>query len=162
MSLYKVRNWSQCSGSLKKRGSMSFWISEDAVKKWKSCKKPRHIGAPEQYSDQAILCMMALKVVYHLPYRQLTGFIVSLFAMMKVDLQIPHFTTVAARARALESVLKKLSKRDPTILVFDLSGFKIMGKVNGLLGNMESKEEDGGRSFTLPFALTVMRLWWPR
>lgn len=31
MSQYKVRNWSQYNESLKKRGSLSLWISEDAI-----------------------------------------------------------------------------------------------------------------------------------
>jgi hypothetical protein len=35
ISQYKVRNWSQYNESLKKRGSRSLWISEDAIPKWK-------------------------------------------------------------------------------------------------------------------------------
>ncbi len=66
MSRYKVRNWSQYNESLKKRGSLSLWISEDAIEKWRSSKDPHFIGAPQQYSDDAILCMMALKVVNYL------------------------------------------------------------------------------------------------
>jgi len=77
MSQYKVRNWSQYNESLKKRGSLSLWISEDAIKKWQPPKDPNFIGAPQQYSDDAILCMMALKVVYNMPYRQLVRFLVT-------------------------------------------------------------------------------------
>lgn len=128
MSRYKVRNWSQYNESLKKRGSLSLWISEDAIKKWKSPKNPRFIGAPQKYSNDAILCMMMIKVVYHLPYRQLIGFLVQIFTLMGLDLPIPHFTTVADRARSLGSVFKKLSKSNPKDLVFDSSGFKIYGE----------------------------------
>ena len=128
MSQYKVRNWSQYNESLKKRGSLSLWVSEDAVKKWQPQKDPHFIGAPQQYSDDAILCLMALKVVYKLPYRQLVGFVFSIFAFMKVIVKIPHFTTVAIRARALGKHFKRLSKATPTDLVFDSSGFKIYGE----------------------------------
>jgi Transposase DDE domain len=128
MSQYKVRNWPQYNKSLQKRGSLSLWISQDSIKGWKSPKNPHFIGAPQQYSDQAILCMMALKVVYGLPYRQLVGFVTSLFSLMSVILCVPHFTTVAARARQLGQHFKKLSKRCPTDLVFDSSGFKIYGE----------------------------------
>ena len=128
MSQYKVRNWPQYNESLKKRGSLSIWISEDAIEKWRSPKDPHFIGAPQQYSDDAILCMMALKVVYNLPYRQLVGFVFSIFALMKIVLKIPHFTTVAARARSLGKHFKKLSKVCPKDLVFDSSGFKIYGE----------------------------------
>jgi hypothetical protein len=128
MSQYKVRNWSQYNESLKKRGSLSLWISEDAIKKWKSPKNPRFIGAPQKYSDDSILCMMMLKIVYHLPYRQLIGFMDHIFNLMGIELPIPHFTTVAARARTLGKSFKKLSKRNPEDLVFDSSGFKIYGE----------------------------------
>ena len=56
MSQYKVRNWSQYNESLKKRGSVNLWISEDAIKKWQAKRDPHFIGAPRQYSDDAILC----------------------------------------------------------------------------------------------------------
>lgn len=128
MSQYKVRNWSQYNESLKKRGSLSLWISEDSIKKWKSPKNPRFIGAPQKYSDDAVLCMMLLKVVYHLPYRQLIGFLEQIFVLMKLALPIPHFTTVAARAKNLSSKFNQLSKVKPTDIVFDSSGFKIYGE----------------------------------
>lgn len=128
MSRYKVRNWSQYNESLKKRGSLSIWISEDAIEKWRSVKNPNFIGAPQQYSDDAILCMMALKMVYHLPYRQLIGFVLSIFTLMRIVLKVSHFTTVAFRAKLLGKHFKKLSKSQPTDLVFDSSGFKIYGE----------------------------------
>jgi len=128
MSRYKVRNWSEYTESLKKRGSLTLWISEDVIQKWQSPKDPHFIGAPQQYSDDAILCMMTLKLVYRLPYRQLVGFVCSLFALMGLVLKIPHFTTIATRAKLLGKRLKKLSKASPTDLVFDSSGFKIYGE----------------------------------
>lgn len=128
MSQYKVRNWSQYNEALKKRGSLSLWISEDAIKSWQSPKDPHFIGAPKQYSDEEILCMMMLKVVYSLPYRQLVGFMISIFSLMSVMLCVPHFTTIATRAKLLGRHFKKLSERNPTDLVFDSSGFKIYGE----------------------------------
>ncbi len=129
MSQYKVRNCSQYNESLKKRGSLSLWISDDSIKKWQSQRDPNFVGAPQQYSDQAILCLMMLKAVYHLPYRQLVGFITSIFFWMKVLLPIPHFTTIATRGKDLGPHLKKLlSKSNPTDLVLDSSGFKVYGE----------------------------------
>ena len=128
MSQYKVRNWKNYNKSLQNRGSLSLWITEDAIKKWQPAKNPRFIGAPHQYSDDAILCIMALKVVYGLAYRQLVGFVISIFSFMKIDLKVPHFTTIADRAKSLGKHFKKLSKALPTDLVFDSSGFKIYGE----------------------------------
>ena len=72
--------------------------------------------------------MMMVKVVYHLPYRQLIGFLATIFKLMGLDLLVPHFTTVAERARSLGHCFKKLSKSNPKDLVFDSSGFKIYGE----------------------------------
>ena len=56
MSQYKVRNWSRYNESLKNRGKLSLWISEDAIEKWRPPKDPNFLGAPQQYSNDAILC----------------------------------------------------------------------------------------------------------
>ncbi len=51
MSQYKVRNWSDYNESLKKRGSLSIWISEDSRAQWYPLKKSHQVGAPQKYSD---------------------------------------------------------------------------------------------------------------
>jgi len=66
--------------------------------------------------------MMILKVVYNLPYRQLIGFVFSIFALMKIVLKVPHFITLAARAKLLGKHFKKLSKVRPADLILDSSG----------------------------------------
>ncbi len=128
MSRYKVRNWSQYNKSLVNRGSLTLWVSEDALKKWKAPKDRHFIGAPFQYSDDAILCLMMVKMVYGLAYRQLTGLIFSLFQLMGVELPVPHFTTIAERAKGLKHSLRQLSSYRPSDLVFDSSGFKVFGE----------------------------------
>lgn len=128
MSQYKVRNWSQYNKSLTNRGNLFLWIDQNALKKWKAEKDSHFIGAPKQYSDDAILCMLVIKVVFHLPYRQLIGFLMSLFTMMGLSLPLPHFTTLATRARRLGKHFKRLSSKQPKDLVFDSSGFKVYGE----------------------------------
>jgi hypothetical protein len=128
MSQYKVWNWSHYNKSLTNRGNLFFWIHTDALKKWKASKDPHFIGAPKQYSDDAILCLMTIKIVFKQPYRQLIGFMLSIFTMMGLSLRLPHFTTVAERARELGKQFKKLSSKNPKDLVFDSSGFKVHGE----------------------------------
>ena len=128
MSRYQVQNWSQYNKALQNRGNISFWVHEDAIKKWKAPKIKGFIGAPRIYSDDAILCMMMLKMVFHLPYRQLVGFLVSVFRFMGIRLSLPHFTTIGERALKLKDAVKKLSKKKASTIVFDSSGFKIYGE----------------------------------
>jgi len=68
---------------------------------------------------------MMLKMVYHLPYRQLVGFITWMFLKIGISSPIPHFTTLAERARQLGKSFRRLSQKRPTDIVFDSSGFKI-------------------------------------
>jgi hypothetical protein len=128
MSRYRVRNWSHYNKSLTNRGNLFFWVDQKALKKWKAARDPHFVGAPKQYSDDAILCMMAIKIAFHKPYRQLIGLMFSLITMMGLSLPIPHFTTIAKRARQLGKNLKTLSTKKPKDLVFDSSGFKIHGE----------------------------------
>lgn len=72
--------------------------------------------------------MLAIKIVLHQPYRQLIGLMFSLFTMMGLSLSLPHFTTVAARARQLGKRFQTLSTKRPKDLVFDSSGFKVYGE----------------------------------
>ena len=147
MPQYKVRNWPQYNESLKKRGSISLWISEDATKKWRSPKDPYFIDAPQQYLDDAIFCLKALKVVFKLLFRQVIGLVLSLFTLMRLVLKVPHFTTVAARARGLGKHFNKLSKRTPTVSYLTAAALRFMEKASGRLDSMVSKREGDGRNF---------------
>lgn len=72
--------------------------------------------------------MMALKVIYNLPYLQLVGFIASVFALLNVVLKIPNFTTIATRAKLLGKYFKRLLKASLKDLVLDSRRFKIYGE----------------------------------
>ena len=54
MSRYKVQNWSEYNKSLINRGSLTLWISEDAMKKWQATREKHTMGPPRLYSDDAI------------------------------------------------------------------------------------------------------------
>ena len=50
---YKTTNWKQYSKALINRGSLTFWIDEEAIRKWKQSKQDKR-GRPRQFSDLAI------------------------------------------------------------------------------------------------------------
>lgn len=95
MSRYKVQNWSEYSKSLENRGDLFLWVDRDIAKRWKAKRQQGQVGAPQQYSDDAILCLMTLKVLFQRPYRQLVGFFTSFVMTMRLDVTVPHFTTIA-------------------------------------------------------------------
>ena len=124
---YKIRNWSQYNKSLIKRGSITFWFSEDCIKKWKGGRKKGHFGRPFKYSDDAIICALTIRFIYHLPLRALEGFLKSLVAILKISISIPSYTQICRRSQNLK-INKKISKKRPKDIVFDGSGFKIYGE----------------------------------
>lgn len=81
------------------------------------------------YSDEAILCALTVKAVYHLPLRALEGFLEALLALLGVLLPVPSYTQICRRAIHLGQKIKRLSsKRNITDIVIDSSGLKVFGE----------------------------------
>jgi len=51
---YKVRNWKEYNEALVKRGSLTLWFDEEAIKAWHEVEIIDDRGAPPTYSDVAI------------------------------------------------------------------------------------------------------------
>jgi hypothetical protein len=125
---YRIKNWSEYNKALIKRGSLTVWVEDGAIEMWMSQKRSKKRGRPEVYSDEAIIMLLVLREVYHLPLRAMQGLAASIFALMGLDLPIPCYTQVCRRAKKLEKVLKKLSKKGRIDIVFDSTGLKVYGE----------------------------------
>lgn len=121
------RNWIKYNKNLINRGSITFWISKDSIKKWKAKRDKNHIGRPFQYSSEAILLAHTIRFVYNLPLRSLEGFLNSLFSLLHLSVFSPCYTQICRRARNL-SLPSKLIKKKITDIVFDASGLKVYGE----------------------------------
>lgn len=125
--VYRVRNWSAYDAALVNRGSLTVWISEDAIAAWKAKKEPNQRGRQKEYSDLAIETALTLKEVYGLTNRSTEGFLLSLFEIMRIDLPVPDHTTLSVRGKTLAVSLPK--KRSSSIhIVVDSTGLKIYGE----------------------------------
>ena len=125
---YRIRNWAMYNESLKKRGSITLWIDEDVLRVWKAVPaavRPR--GGQKQYSDGAIECLLMVKGVYHLAYRQTEGFAGSLSKLLGVALPIPDYSTLNRRAQTLKVTLPT-SEKGPIHVVLDSTGLKVYGE----------------------------------
>lgn len=124
--LYRVRNWSEYDRALVNRGSLTIWISEEAIGKWKP-EGSKQRGAQKEYSDFAIETALTLKEVFHLTNRGTEGMLGSIFQLMRVDLSVPDHTTLSRRGKDLEV---KLPRRNKNIghLVVDSTGLKLYGE----------------------------------
>ena len=72
---YRVRNWGEYNAGLVKRGNLSIWIEEDLARAWEEKEKTGERGRPQDYKDSWIELILMLGMVYHLPLRQLEGFV---------------------------------------------------------------------------------------
>lgn len=124
---YRVTNWPQYDKGLVERGSLTVWLSPDALKSW-TPRSNGHRGGQRRYSDNAIALALQLRLVFSLPWRQTEGLLRSLFGLLKLDLDVPDHTTLSRRARALRiRPNAKLSSR-PIHLIIDATGLKVFGQ----------------------------------
>ena len=95
-TLYRVKNWSEYDRALVKRGSITFWLSEDLTENWRYTGEQQR-GGQFDYSEKAIEIMKTVKNVFHLPNRATEGFLRSVFEMLQVNLPVPDHTTISRR-----------------------------------------------------------------
>ncbi len=112
---YRTRNWPDYDRALAMRGSLTLWISDDAIRDWEPAQQARRGGqlrysvaegaarAPRRRvapSTLAIQTVLSLRLVFH-PLRQAEGFSRSVFELMGIDLPVPDHTTLSRRNRTL-------------------------------------------------------------
>ncbi len=84
----RLTNWRAYEASLRQRGDLMMWFSEEATAAWRA--EPRtNRGGQEWYSPLAILTALTLRAVFHLALRQTEGLIGSLIRRLGLDLAVP-------------------------------------------------------------------------
>jgi hypothetical protein len=61
---YRVMNWPEYDAVLVKRGSVTVWITEEAIAAWQAPATGKRGGQPS-YSPIAIETSLALRLVFH-------------------------------------------------------------------------------------------------
>jgi IS5 family transposase len=125
---YRVRNWSEYNAVLKQRGSLTVWLSEDALKQWLVTIATGRRGASQTYSDEAIATMATLKSLFHLAGRQAQGFVESLFQRMGIQLPVPDHSTVSRRVGKLSVAMPVQPTPGARHVVVDSTGIKVYGE----------------------------------
>src|SRR4029079_11027541 len=126
---YRVRNWKEYNKSLVQRGSITLWVSEEVLEKWRTSEKTGKRGRPKEYADEIIQCILCLKAVYNLPFRAVEGFVKSLFFLQGVDLKVPDYSSLCKRQKYLTIPLLKNRRPGGDLhLVIDSTGLKVFGE----------------------------------
>jgi hypothetical protein len=124
---YRIRNWSDYNKALVRRGSLTLWVEQGVVERWRDTASPVRRGRRRFYSDLAITCALTLREVYHLPLRSTQGLVRSVLRLLGEDFPAPHYSTLSRRAATLEVKLERLS-RGPLHVAVDSTGVKLYGE----------------------------------
>src|ERR671910_1006666 len=129
---HKVTNWPAYEASLRQRGSLTVWFTDEAVQGWAAEPRTSRGGQP-WYSALAILTALTLRAVFRLALRQTEGLIGSLIGLLGLNLAVPDHTTLSRRAATLEVPWPRSGNTEagcdaePAHLLVDSTGLKLCG-----------------------------------
>jgi hypothetical protein len=125
---YHIRNWREYDISLRQRGSLTFWISQELIDNWTTTEKSGHRGASPTYTDTAIETLAVVKYLFNQASRQAEGLLASIFELMRVKLPVPDHTTLSRRLARLDVRLPVRKTEQARHLVCDSTGVKVYGE----------------------------------
>ena len=137
---YRVTNWPEYDAALVRRGSLTVWVTDEAVAAWHAPSAGGKRGGQRVYSDLAIETGLALRLVLHLGLRQTEGALGSIVDLLDVDIRIPDHTTFSRRGDGLTILTNPVGRGEPLHLLIDSTGLKMYGEGEWLT------EKHGGRS----------------
>lgn len=127
---FKVTNWAEYEAGLRRRGSLTLWITAEALSSWGAPKRTTRGGQP-RYSDLAIETALTLGLVFGLRLRQTEGLLASVLKLMGLDLAVPDHTTLSRRARRGRSFDRRrgrsVSAEGPVHVLIDSTGLEVYG-----------------------------------
>jgi len=124
---YRVTNWPDYDAALVRRGSLTLWVTEEALAAWHAPVTGKRGGQPV-YSDVAIETGLTLRLVFHQPLRQTEGAMRSIVDLLGVELAIPDHTTFSRRGGGLKVLPQRVERNEPLHLLIDSTGVKIHGE----------------------------------
>jgi hypothetical protein len=85
---YRVTNRAEYDASLRQRGSLMVWFSDEAIAARRAEPRTTRSGQPH-YSALAIQTALTLRAVFRLALRQTEGLIGSILQLLGLDLAVP-------------------------------------------------------------------------
>jgi Transposase DDE domain len=156
---HRVTNGPAYEASLRWRGSLTVWFTDEAIEAWTA--EPRTTaGGQAWYSPLAILTGLTLRAVFRLALRQTEGLIGSVIGLLGLALRVPDHTTLSRRAATLEVPRPPRSgagvdgEGGPTHLLVDSTGL-VAARASGWSRSMGPTH--GGRGGSLYGAFRVKR-----
>lgn len=149
---FRVKNWAEYEAGLRRRGSLTLWVTPEALSLWQAPKRTTRGGQP-RYSDLAIETALTLGLVFGLRLRQTEGFVTSVLEFMGLDLAVPDHTTMSRRASKPRVPNKRpgrgISREGCVHVLIDSTGLQVYGAGQWLEEKHGFKSRRGWRKLHL-------------
>src|SRR3954449_8141825 len=123
---YRVKNWREYDQALQTRGSLTVWVTPEAIAAWQAPPTGQR-GRSPFYSNLAIETGHLLRLAFGRPWRQTEGLLRSIATLLGVSLAVPDHTTFSRRSVGL-APLPVLPQNTPAVhVVLDSTGLKVYG-----------------------------------
>src|SRR3982750_4675857 len=123
---YRVKNWHEYDQALQARGSLTVWVTPEAIAAWQAPPTGQR-GRSPFYSNVAIETGHLLRLAFGRPWRQTEGLLRSIATLLGVSLAIPDHTTFSRRSAALSLPTTLRPSSEPVHVVLDSTGLKVYG-----------------------------------
>jgi hypothetical protein len=131
-SASKKRNWQEYNESLVKRGEM--YLTFDFLKSWDSDLAKLNLdklGRRYAYPWSFIELLMLIHVIFHLPYRQLEGFLRKLSELVP-EIKLTDYTNIWRRGTKLKlslpDTILSSANDEPVVIAVDSTGIKVTNR----------------------------------
>jgi transposase len=114
---YKVENWAEYDEALVRRGSLTVWVTPEAIAAWTPARTGRR-GRPQTYSDVAVEAGLMLRLAFGWPWRQTEG-------LLGLELPVLDHTTLSRRSVDLRVATALKRTAGPVQIVIDSTGLKV-------------------------------------
>ena len=157
---YRVQNWPEYDRALQQRGSLTVWVTPEALAAWQPPRTGRR-GRPRDYSDVAIETGHLLRLAFGRPWRQTEGLLRSVTVLLGLTVGIPDHTTFARRSPGLAlaaALARAQASGGPVDVVIDETGLKrCVARASGWPKRMGSAGSGRGVSCTSQSIPTAVR-----
>src|ERR687886_2994332 len=109
---YQVKNWGEYDQALQERGSLTVWVTPEAIAAWQAPPTGQR-GRSPYYSNLAIETGHLLRLAFGRPWRQTEGLLRSVMTLLGVSLAVPDHTTFSRRSTGLSLPTSLTPSREP-------------------------------------------------
>src|SRR3954467_5350804 len=123
---YQVKNWGEYDQALQQRGSLTVWVTPEAIAAWQAPPTGKR-GRSPYYSNVAIETGHLLRLAFGRPWRQTEGLLRSITSLLGMSLAVPDHTTFSRRSVGLSLATALPQTAEPVHVVIDSTGLKVYG-----------------------------------